>query len=97
MIMIMGDNIPRELEDDYYTKAFIDIKKYINEEYDDILKKLDVIIEDRPYTHYDFALINANLIKTRKNNELLNEKGINKTKYIEMLHVFSQIEKDYNL
>lgn len=95
--MIMGDNIPRELEDDYYTKAFIDIKKYINEEYDDILKKLDVIIEDRPYTHYDFALINANLIKTRKNNELLNEKGINKTKYIEMLHVFSQIEKDYNL
>ena len=95
--MIMGDNIPKELKDDYYTKAFIDIKKYINEEYDDILKKLDVIIEDRPYTHYDFALINANLIKTRKNNELLNEKGINKTKYIEMLHVFSQIEKDYNL
>ena len=34
--MIMGDNIPRELEDDYYTKAFIDIKKYINEEYDEI-------------------------------------------------------------
>ena len=96
--MIMGDNnIPKELKDEYYTKAFIEIKKYLNEEYDKILKKLNIIIEDRPYTHYDFALINAKLIKTRKENELLKEKDINKTKYIEMLHVFSQIEKDYNL
>ena len=58
--MIMGDNnIPKELKDEYYTKAFIEIKKYLNEEYDKILKKLNIIIEDRPYTHYDFALINA--------------------------------------
>ena len=43
----MVDNIENKLQGDYYTKEFINIKKYLTDEYNDILKKLNINIEDK--------------------------------------------------
>ena len=93
----MSDIIPDCLKQDYYTKPFINIYKYLNSEDLAILTKLNINIENKEYTQYQFSLINAKLIKLRKSHDLLKEKNINSTNYIKLLHLFSKIEEDYKL
>ena len=40
--------------DEYYTKKFINIYKYITDEYSEILTKLDITIEDRDYSNSEY-------------------------------------------
>ena len=93
----MVDNIENKLQGDYYTKRFINIKKYLTEEYNDILKKLNINIEDKNYTYFEFAQINSKVVTTRKNTKLLETMNIDSSKYLELLNIFDKIENDYNL
>ena len=85
------------MHSDYYTKEFINISKYLTDEYNDILKKIDINIENKNYTYFEFATINSKVITTRNNKKLLEEKDIDSNKYLELLNVFDKIENDYNL
>lgn len=91
------DDIKNKLQSDYYTKEFINISKYLTDEYNDILKKIDINIENKNYTYFEFATINSKVITTRNNKKLLEEKDIDSNKYLELLNVFDKIENDYNL
>jgi len=91
------DDIKNKLHSDYYTKEFINISKYLTDEYNDILKKIDINIENKNYTYFEFATINSKVITTRNNKKLLEEKDIDSNKYLELLNVFDKIENDYNL
>ena len=93
----MNDNIPDKLKQDYYTKQFIDLVANLSIEQRTMLKKLGIEITNEKYTHYNFSLLNAKLIKLRKSHNLLKEKGINLKEYIQLLHTFSIIEIKYNL
>ena len=93
----MNDNIPDKLKQDYYTKPFIDLVANLSIEQQNILKKLGIEITNEKYTHYNFSLINAKLIKIRKLNNLLKEKNINSKEYMQLLYTFSLIETKYNL
>lgn len=43
----MIDNIKNKPQGYYYTKKLININKYLTDEYNDILKKLNINIEDK--------------------------------------------------
>lgn len=83
--------------DEYYNKKFINIYKYITDEFKEILNKLDIIIEDKDYSNSEFDEINSRLIRMRKNTEFLNSKNIDNIQYMKLLDLFDKIEADYNL
>lgn len=82
---------------DYYTKKSINIQKYLTKEHNEILKKLDIVVENTYYSNFEFARINSKLIRIRKQRDLLNSKNIDYNKYMELLDVFDKIQLDYNL
>lgn len=83
--------------DEYYTKKFINIYKYITDEFREILTKLDIIIEDRDYSNSEFDEINSRLIRMRKNIDFLNSKSIDNILFMKLLDLFDKIEADYDL
>lgn len=83
--------------DEYYTKKFINIYKYITDEFREILTKLDIIIEDRDYSNSEFDEINSRLIRMRKNIDSLNSKSIDNILFMKLLDLFDKIEADYDL
>ena len=83
--------------DEYYNKKFINIYKYITDEFKEILNKLDIIIEDKDYSNSEFDEINSRLIRMRKNTEFLNSKYIDNIQYMKLLDLFDKIEADYDL
>jgi len=83
--------------DEYYTKKFINIYKYITDEFREILTKLDIIIEDRDYSNSEFDEINSRLIRMRKNINFLNTKSIDNILFMKLLDLFDKIEADYDL
>ena len=83
--------------DEYYNKKFINIYKYISDEFREILVKLDIIIEDRDYSNSEFDEINSRLIRMRKNIDFLNSKSIDNILFMKLLDLFDKIEADYDL
>ena len=83
--------------DEYYNKKFINIYKYITDEFKEILNKLDIIIEVKDYSNSEFDEINSRLIRMRKNTEFLNSKYIDNIQYMKLLDLFDKIEADYDL
>lgn len=83
--------------DEYYTKKFINIHKYITAEYNEILTKLGITIENEDYSNSEFDKINSKLIRMRKNTEFLNSKNINNIQFMKLLDLFDKIEADYDL
>lgn len=70
--------------DEYYTKKFINIHKYITAEYNEILTKLGITIENEDYSNSEFDKINSKLIRMRKNIDFLNSKNINNIKFMKL-------------
>lgn len=83
--------------DEYYTKKFINIHKYITAEYNEILTKLGITIENEDYSNSEFDKINSKLIRMRKNIDFLNSKNINNIKFMKLLDLFDKIAADYDL
>ena len=54
----MMDDIKNKLHSDYYTKEFINISKYLTDEYNDILKKIDINIEKKNYKYFEYTTTN---------------------------------------
>ena len=77
-----------EFLNEYYTKKFINIHKYITAEYNEILTKLGITIENKDYSNSEFDKINSKLIRMRKNIDFLNSKNINNIKFMELLDLF---------
>lgn len=82
---------------DYYTKKFINIQKYLTKEHNEILNKLDIVVENKDYSNFEFAAINSRLIRIRKQLDLLTSKNIDYDKFMEILNIFDKIELDYNI
>ncbi len=83
--------------DEYYNKKFINIYKYITDEFREILTKLDIIIENRDYSNSEFDAINSKIIVMRNNTEFMKFKNIDINQFMKLLYLFDKIEADYDL
>lgn len=83
----------------------INIYKYFNEKKLYILSKLDIIVEDRLYTEYEYDILEEILLeyytdpndKELKPLRKLSDKEVSEEEYQEILDIFSKISDDYNL
>lgn len=94
-----------EWEKEYFDNKKIEIINFLNLNHISILKKLEIFIEDKKYTEYEYNIIemilynyyetdiNDKLIK----NEKLNKRGITLKEYEEILNVFTKISSYYKL
>lgn len=87
----------QEFFDEYYNKKFINIYKYITDEFREILTKLDIIIENKDYSNSEFDKINSKLIRMRNSTEFLKSKDIDVNQFMNLICLFDKIEADYNL
>jgi len=91
----------------YYKKRYlyeprINIMKYLSKNLKECLDKLEIEIEDRLYTEYDYDLIDEKILDyytdgTFEPIKSLDEKGVSKEEYNAILEAFSKIVQDYNL
>lgn len=89
----------------YLKEPRINIMKYLDEKTKEIFDKLEVIIEDRLYTEYEYDLIDEKVLEyyvdetdaTYIPPKLLAEKNVSQEEYDAVLDVFSRIVEDYNL
>ncbi len=89
----------------YYEEKKIDIYKYLNEEVLNILKKMDIIIENKLYTENEYDIIEEKILEFYsdfsdeeiKPIKLLSKIGVSLKEYKKILNIFNQISKDYDI
>ncbi len=97
--------IIKKLKYEYYNNPIIDLIKYFNQEELNILKKLEVIIEDKLYTESEFDRINSKVLKYYEHSEngeivqtsILTNKNINKEDLDKILNKFNKVALDYKI
>ena len=84
---------------DYHQEKTIDIFKYLDDETKDILRRLEINIEDRLYTEYEYDILDEKVLeyytdpndKDLKPIKLLSEKNVSREEYDKILEIFEKI------
>ena len=89
----------------YMNKEIVDLKKYFTNEEFDLFRKLGIEIKDKIYTEYEIELINNSLYdyyysedmsEDEKNQvKSLEEKGVTREQYNNLLNKIEQINEEY--
>ena len=99
--------IEQHKDDEYYTKGIVNLVSELSRELLEIIKKLDVEIEDKVYTKNEYDMLKMDifrffydeededeeLIEEIKNE--LKERGISETEYKNILNAFDEIDEKY--
>lgn len=89
----------------YLKEPRINIMKYLTKETKDIFDRLEIKIEDKLYTEYEYDLVDEKVLEyyidetdpTYIPPKLLADKNVSKEEYEKVLQVFLNIVNDYNL
>lgn len=92
-------------EEKYWNKKEIDLYKYFSKKDLELLKKLDIQLENSLYTQREYELINSKILKYYKENtkgypipskELI-DTDVSFNDYKHLLEIFNKISIDYKL
>lgn len=81
----------------YINKKEIDIYNHFTKKQIEILSKLNIIIENKLYTIYDFDIKQSELLKYINNKQILTNTGIIDDEYNEIINIFYKISDEYKL
>ena len=81
----------------YINKKEIDIYNHFTKKQIEILSKLNIIIENKLYTIYDFDIKQSELLKYINNKQILTNTGITDDEYNEIINIFYKISDEYKL
>ena len=81
----------------YINKKELDIYNYFTKKQIEILSKLNIIIENKLYTIYDFDIKQSELLKYINNKQILTNTGITDDEYNEIINIFYKISDEYKL
>ena len=81
----------------YFNKPLIDLSKYLTTNDEKVLKKLEIILEDKIYTEYDFECLEMELIAFYNGEEKLKEKGIVYNEMERLWNICDIIRADYSI
>lgn len=81
----------------YINKKEIDIYNHFTKKQIEILSKLNIIIENKLYTIYDFDIKQSELLKYINNKQTLINTGITDDEYNEIINIFYKISDEYKL
>lgn len=102
----MADFNYEEWNEKYHNKKFIDLFMYFSSEQKELLKKFDIILEEKLYTEFEFDVIDEKLILFYKDEEEIDEEelkeceklpdGVDRAQFDELLAVMSRVREKYN-
>lgn len=81
----------------YINKKEIDIYNHFTKKQIEILSKLNIIIENKLYTIYDFDIKQSELLKYINSKQILTNTGITDDEYNEIINIFYKISDEYKL
>ena len=81
----------------YINKKELDIYNHFTKKQIEILSKLNIIIENKLYTIYDFDIKQSELLKYINNKQILTNTGITDDEYNEIINIFYKISDEYKL
>lgn len=81
----------------YINKKEMDIYNHFTKKQIEILSKLNIIIENKLYTVYDFDIKQSELLKYINNKQILTNTGITDDEYNEIINIFYKISDEYKL
>lgn len=81
----------------YINKKEIDIYNYLTQKQIETLSKLNIIIENKLYTIYDFEIKQSELLKYINNKQKLYDINITDEEYNEIINIFYKISDEYKL
>lgn len=95
-------------KDKYYNYKFINVKRYLNFIDIALLKKLDIEIQDKLYSNYEYDILEGKLIDYYRNEKEMTEEelklskpldgtGVSRRRYNKLLNKFNKITDDYNI
>lgn len=88
----------------YFNERKIDIYKYLDNHTLNVLRKLEIFVENKLYTEYEFDLFDEELFEYYSDpddtcipipSKSLSKKNVSKKDYQKVLNIFLQISKDY--
>ena len=92
--------------DKYHNVKFIDLFMYFTPEEKELLKRFDIVLEDKLYTEYEFDVIDEKLILYYKNEEEMEEdelkeckelpSGVDRAQFMELLAIMDRVRDKYN-
>ena len=92
--------------DKYHNVKFIDLFMYFTPEEKELLKRFDIVLEDKLYTEYEFDIIDEKLILYYKNEEEMEEdelkeckelpSGVDRAQFMELLAIMDRVRDKYN-
>lgn len=97
-----------EWQNKYCNNELIDLKKYLDSNDIELLKKLDIDIKDKLYSNYEFDLLEGKLLRYYKNEKEMSKEdlelskpldntGVSRADYNVLLEKFNKISDDYNI
>lgn len=94
-----------EWDMNYHNKEIIDLRKKITNKELELLKKLEIVIEDKIYTGYEYERLKMNLLlyykdddmdeEELKNAKSLKARGVSEKEYNKILNKFSKLDRIY--
>lgn len=91
--------------DKYHNVKFIDLFMYFTPEEKELLKRFDIVLEDKLYTEYEFDVIDEILILYYKNEEEMEEdelkeckelpSGVDRAQFNELLAIMDRVRDKY--
>ena len=92
--------------DKYHNVKFIDLFMYFTPEEKELLKRFDIVLEDKLYTEYEFDVIDEKLILYYKNEEEMEEdelkeckelpSDVDRAQFMELLAIMDRVRDKYN-
>ena len=95
-------------QEKYRNYEFIDLKKYLDMDDIELLKKLGLEVKDKLYSNYEFDVLDGELILYYRNEEEMDEEelknskslegtGVSREEYNKLLGKFEKIQNSYNI
>ena len=94
-----------EWDMNYHNKEIIDLRKEITNKELELLEKLEIIIQDKVYTGYEYGRLKMDLLlyykdenmdeEEWKNVKSLKDREVNRNDYNELLNKFCELNKKY--
>lgn len=94
----MKKNICEEIskwQKEYDKKPLVDLSQYFTTKDKEIIKKLNIVLNDKVYTEYEFECLEMDLIAFYKQKEILKNIGITYNEIKRIWNICDTIREDY--
>lgn len=93
----MNNQNLQQFHDKYFVRKFINVSEYFTKKDKDVMKKLNINIEDKLYSEFEFKYIEMDVILYYSVDWIRKEKSVPYKKIKKILDIFGRIEIEYNL